>query len=196
MTSSPRPVPVAEAPKESAVTRVSYDLFSHCLHTPPMYSIVNETNADINQLLIAPLTFLSFLLSLALISSRNDELRRKSHTPSRPSSPSTNPSFLARTKSTVNGWIWTERKGGPYDYVRSPDATPDGNEKEKMARNGGKEKEENKWHWHTKQREMMRMEVADAFELRKRVAISMALVLVGAVVAVAWWGWALGVRRW
>lgn len=152
-----------EAPQESALSRVRF---------PELYpKIVYLT---VEQLLIAPLTFISFLLSLALIDSRNHSLRTHSHSPSRPQ-PS---SFLGHLKSFLHSLIYKPAASSPYAYIKSPNKEKDG------KGNGGKgEKgtEEEPWHWHTKQRHMMKAEMEDAFKLRKWVVL---VLLAAGVVAV------------
>ncbi|KAI9053523.1 hypothetical protein LZ554_002478 [Drepanopeziza brunnea f. sp. 'monogermtubi'] len=131
--------PLPESPKESAISR----------------------------LLITPLAFLSFILSLALVDSRNHSLRTHSHSPSR-APPTT---LLGRMQFLLHGLVFKGVSGSPYSYVRSPDAR----EKEKGSPGAGdrgangkgrKEEKEEPWHWHTKQRKMMRAEMEDAFKLR------------------------------
>ncbi len=106
-----------EAPQESALSRVRF---------PELYpKIVYLT---VEQLLIAPLTFISFLLSLALIDSRNHSLRTHSHSPSRPQ-PS---SFLGHLKSFLHSLIYKPAASSPYAYIKSPNKEKDG------KGNGGK----------------------------------------------------------
>ncbi|PVH85813.1 hypothetical protein DL98DRAFT_511348 [Cadophora sp. DSE1049] len=175
-----RSPPPPEAPKESAVSR----------------------------LLITPITFLSFLLSLALIDSHNHRLRTKthSHSPSR-SQPTT---LLGRLRSFLHSLVWKEVDQGPYAYVKSPNLDPNVGDgaRERSAsgsrsprRSGEREREREKekdepWHWHTKQRKMMRAEVEDAFKVRKWVVVFLVLAAVGGVgllVMMGWW--MLGVWR-
>ncbi|KAH7417365.1 hypothetical protein BKA64DRAFT_298917 [Cadophora sp. MPI-SDFR-AT-0126] len=179
MSSPPRsPIPQIrsappEAPKESAVSR----------------------------LLITPITFLSFILSLALIDSHNHHLRTKthSHSPSR-SQPTT---LLGRIRTSLHGLIWKEVDQGPYAYVRSPNLDPNVGQgsRERSASgsrsprrrsgDGVREKEKDEpWHWHTKQRKMMRAEVEDAFKVRKWVVVFLVLVAftgLGLLGTMGWW---------
>ncbi|KAE9381119.1 hypothetical protein N431DRAFT_476023 [Stipitochalara longipes BDJ] len=156
---SPRfrsPLP-PEAPKESAVSR----------------------------LLIAPLTFVSFLLSLALIDSRNHSLRTHSHSPSRPA-PTT---LFGHVKAFIHSVIWKPAPGSPYSYIKSPNSKLT-NGREKEGKGGVKGKEDEPWHWHTKQRHMMKAEMDDAFRVRKWV-----VVFLLAAGVMAFFG-ALGFVRW
>ncbi|TVY85693.1 hypothetical protein LAWI1_G008567, partial [Lachnellula willkommii] len=135
-----RAPPSAEAPKESAISR----------------------------LLIAPLTFVSFLLTLALIDSRNHALRTHTHNPL--SAP------FARIKALLHSLIFKRvPEPSPYSYVRSPDA---------KSGVGHVEGKEEPWHWHTKQRKMMKAEMDDAFRMRGSVMVVLVLVGVGIAVAV------------
>ncbi|TVY52800.1 hypothetical protein LCER1_G006473 [Lachnellula cervina] len=137
-----RAPPSAEAPKESAISR----------------------------LLIAPLTFVSFLLTLALIDSRNHALRTHTHKP--PSAP------FARIKSLFHSLIFKRvPEPSPYSYVRSPDAKSESGVEHVQGN-------EEPWHWHTKQRKMMKAEMDDAFRMRKSVMVFLVLVGVGIAVAV------------
>ncbi|TVY37696.1 hypothetical protein LOCC1_G007257 [Lachnellula occidentalis] len=144
-----RAPPSAEAPKESAISR----------------------------LLIAPLTFISFLLTLALIDARNHALRTHSHTKA-PSAP------LARLKSLLHTLIFKRvPEASPYSYVRSPDA-----KSESGVGNGNVQSKEEPWHWHTKQRKMMKAEMDEAFRMRESVMIFLVLMGVGIAVAVGAFG--------
>ncbi|KAN0122864.1 hypothetical protein V8E51_001190 [Hyaloscypha variabilis] len=146
-----------EAPKESAVSR----------------------------LLIAPLTFISFLLSLALIDSRNHSLRTHSHSPSRPA-PTT---AFGRTKALLHSMVWKPVQGSPYSYIKSPNSKSV-KEGEREGKGGVKRKEDEPWHWHTKQRHMMKAEMDDAFRVRKWVVVFLLAVGVVAVFG------AVGLVRW
>ncbi|CZR51006.1 uncharacterized protein PAC_00881 [Phialocephala subalpina] len=156
--------PPPEAPKESAVVR----------------------------LFITPITFISFLLSLALIDSNNHHLRTHSHSPSRPP-PST---FLGRLQQFFHSLIFKKVEESPYAYVKSPDAKE--GERARSGTRQGKEGEKEPWHWHTKQRHLMKAEMDDAFKVRKWVLVFMALLglgmAIGGTVVVRWclWFW----RNW
>ncbi|KAA8577174.1 hypothetical protein EYC84_007170 [Monilinia fructicola] len=123
---SPASPTFPEAPKESAVVRF----------------------------IIAPITFISFLISLFLIDRRNSSLRLHQH-----SQPRTYPdTFVGRIREFLHKLVF---KPQPYAYIKSPSRGPNAE--------GDKQREEEPWHWRTKQKKMMKMEVADAFKLRQWV---------------------------
>lgn len=134
------------------------------------------------QLLIAPLTFLSFLLSLALIDSRNHSLRTHVHKPPR-APPST---LLGRAHDVVHALLFRQLDAakGPYEVVGSSPGA---------GRGMGKQEP---WHWHTKQKKLMRAELEDAFKLRKWVVVcvlmGLAVGVAGVVVVGGWVGGVLG----
>ncbi|KAH9221693.1 hypothetical protein DL95DRAFT_421582 [Leptodontidium sp. 2 PMI_412] len=150
------------------------------IRSPPSPTAPKES--AVSRLLITPITFLSFLLSLALIDSHNHRLRTKthSHSPSR-SQPTT---LLGRIRNFLHRLVWKEVDAGPYAYVRSLNLTvaADGQERSASSspsRRGGEKDEP--WHWHTKQRKMMRAEVEDAFKVRKWVVIFLVLMAVSGI---------------
>jgi hypothetical protein len=181
MASSPKspvsgfrsPLP-PEAPKESAVSRV----VSH--HFPFPLLLPQSTLADNQQLFIAPLVFVSFLLSLALVDSRNNSRRTHSHSPSRAP-----PTFLGHTKEFLHSLVYKPTSASPYAYIKSPNS-------QASLRNGaGKAKENEPWHWNTKQRHMMKAEMDDAFRVRKWVVVFLVAFGVASTVggvAVLRWG--------
>jgi hypothetical protein len=136
------------------------------------------------QFLIAPITFVSFLLSLALIDSRNASLRHHIHAPSHSPAPDT---LFGQAKITLHNLVYRPQ---PYTYVKSPDILQQQKSGEVVNEQTAKEEP---WHWNTKQKKMMKMELADAFEMRKRVVLVMVLV-VAVFAALAGWlvRWIIG----
>ncbi|ESZ96263.1 hypothetical protein SBOR_3318 [Sclerotinia borealis F-4128] len=132
---------------------------------PPTFHspILPEAPKESAVLIIAPITFISFIISLFLIDRRNSSLRIHQH-----SEPRTYPdTFLGRIQGYLHRLIF---KPQPYAYVKSPyrDQNAEGDRK----------REQEPWHWHTKQKKMMKMEVSDAFKLRQWVVVGMAVVAV------------------
>lgn len=140
---------------------------------------------------------MSFILSLALIDSRNHYLRIANREPSAGSG-----GIIQSIRGFLHGVVFRRKEGGegPYEYVKSPNAgaspgavSPDGGVKGKE----GKGKEE-PWHWHTKQRKMMKREFDDAFEMRNSVAVGIVAVLLGCllgIVGLVGWVWGFVVGR-
>ncbi|OBT69871.1 hypothetical protein VE03_00471 [Pseudogymnoascus sp. 23342-1-I1] len=135
-----------------------------------------ERESPLTRLVIAPLTFLSFLLSLFLIDTYSTSSRRRDRAPTPPS-----------VKDALIALLWRPKPGSPYAYVGGGG----------KSGGGGKGGEREEWVWHTKQRKMLRMEVVDAFELRRWVVVALGVVVVvlgGAGWWVGrwvwgWWGW-------
>ncbi|CZT04647.1 uncharacterized protein RAG0_11039 [Rhynchosporium agropyri] len=154
--------------------------------------------STVSRLLITPITFLSFLLSLALVDSHNYHLRTKSlsKSPSR-SQPTT---LLGRVRRLLHGLVFREVDAGPYAYVRSPNLEVKAGEKRDRSASGhsspspspGRRSGEvdEPWHWHTKQKKMMRAEFEDALKLRKWVVLFLGLVVfsgLGMVLVIGSW---------
>ncbi|KAG9229017.1 hypothetical protein BJ875DRAFT_388228 [Amylocarpus encephaloides] len=138
--------------------------------------------SSISRLIITPLTFVSFLLSLALIDSHNSSLRSSL----RPSPISnTPPSLFCKTRNFLHGIVFREVDGrGPYAYVKAPVV---GGCKD------GRERKEREWYYHSKQRHIMKAEFEDAFQMRNSVAVGILAVVLGAFYAVVMVGrWVLG----
>jgi hypothetical protein len=113
------------------------------------------------QLLIAPLTFVSFLVSLALIDTRNTSLR--GNHPKRPEPTS----LLGPVGASLHHLVYKPVPDpSPYAYISSPDAKSGG-------RAATKGQVEEPWHWHTKQRQQMKAEIADAFRVRQWVLFAL-----------------------
>ncbi|CAG8954372.1 hypothetical protein HYFRA_00005997 [Hymenoscyphus fraxineus] len=121
--------------------------------------------------ILAPLAFLSFILSLALIDSRNTYFRTSSQPPSR----------IQSVKGFFHALVFRRREG-PYEYVGRERGGDGGVGVEKKGGKGGN----GEWYWHTKQRKMMKRELDDAFEIRNGVAV--VLVVGGLVVLGGWRG--------
>ncbi|OBT77883.1 hypothetical protein VF21_03223 [Pseudogymnoascus sp. 05NY08] len=128
--------------------------------SPPRRQQENESS--LSRLVIAPITFLSFLLSLFLIDSYTTSSRRRDRA-TRPAR-----GWGGGVKEALSALLWKPKPGSPYAYVGG-------------SRGQGKGGEGEEWVWHTKQRKMLRMEVVDAFELRRWVvaALGVSVVVLG-----------------
>ncbi|TGO52731.1 hypothetical protein BCON_0136g00270 [Botryotinia convoluta] len=148
---------------------------SPILHSPILPEAPKES--AVVRLIIAPITFISFLISLLIIDSRNSYLRIHQH-----SEPRTYPiTFIGRIQEFLHKLMF---KPQPYAYIKSPSRGQNAE--------GIKRKEEEPWHWNTKQKKMMKMEVSDAFKFRQWVLVGMAVVAAGIgllVLYLANWIW-------
>jgi hypothetical protein len=188
MASRTSSTPLPEVPKESALARVS-DPTPH-LRFQNSRSFIHRdgrdllSNSNVLQLLIAPITFVSLLLSLALIDNRNASLRHHIHAPSHSPAPDT---LFGRVKNTLHNLVYRPQ---PYTYVKSPDIV----QRQKSGEVVNKQTTKGEpWHWNTKQTKMMKMELADAFEMRTRVVLAMAVVVAVFAALVGWLvRWSIG----
>ena len=118
-----------------------------------------QANAQ-RQLIISPLTFLSFLISLALVDAQDQTLRSQLR-PSRPA-PIT---LLGRIKALFHSLIYEPAtSGGAHAYIQTSS--------KEVQRDG------ESWFWRSKRRQLFRSEFTDAFRLRKRVLVAMSTVAV------------------
>ncbi|PSS12802.1 hypothetical protein M430DRAFT_43642 [Amorphotheca resinae ATCC 22711] len=137
-----------------------------------------QEESVIDRLLIAPLTFISFLLSLALIDSRNHNLRYQ-HTPAAAT-------FLGRISGFIHNLVYKPiPDSSPYAYLNSPAARDAKEGGRARATSGETDREEESWHWHSKQRQQMKAEISDAFRVRKWVLYALVGIAASAVVG-AW----------
>ncbi|KAI9842455.1 MAG: hypothetical protein M1837_007124 [Sclerophora amabilis] len=183
--------------------------------SPDSHPAEESQDGLFTRFLIAPLTFLSFLLSLALIDRCNRVSRASLHA----ASPLPR-SFLGRIGSALRSLWATEEPyasqraaaggagAGPRRNAAQATAVgeKEGGSAEKKrdeVREGG---QKDVWTWKTKHRRMMRLEISEALEVRQRVVVGLLVGLVAVVVAVAvmarwaWgtWGkgWAVNVGAW
>ncbi|KAF2644231.1 hypothetical protein P280DRAFT_227843 [Massarina eburnea CBS 473.64] len=149
-----------------------------------------EESSLLNRIIITPILFTSFLLSLFLIN-RADRLRRTkppstntANTTHPPSASLPNPLFTLLTPST---WLNPEPYQDPTTTTTTttPPPTPPRNQNNKRP-----------WHLHNKIRKIAHLEISDALEMRGRVIVGMGVVGL-VVICVAWVGarWVVG-RVW
>jgi hypothetical protein len=111
---------------------------------------------------MTPITFVSFLISLALVDFHYTAMRTHSH---------------AEVPSHMPAWLHQILyRPVPYQYVKVEREV-----KHKPAE-AGSGSSTDQWYYHSKQKKLIKMEVADAFEIRAIV-----LVVLGLVAAVLTW---------
>jgi hypothetical protein len=111
------------------------------------------------QVIMTPVIFVSFLVSLAWVDFRYTIVRSHNHD--------------SGDRGRMPGWLHhVIYRRSPYQYVKVKEAAPQG-------------RDDTRWepYYHSKQRKLMRMEVEDAFQVRSHVLVVMALIL-----AVSTWG--------
>jgi hypothetical protein len=112
---------------------------------------------------MTPITFVSFIFSLAFVDFRYSLIRSHNHA----EQPSRMPSWLHHVLY----------RPSPYQYVRVKDS--------KVAQG---QDEHGNWYYHSMQKKLMRMEVDEAFQIRGTV-----MLLFGLVLALITWGaWVVG----
>lgn len=113
-----------------------------------------------SQLLITPLIFVSFLISLVLVDSEYTSRRSKS-------------SFHKDAAREVSS-----------DSLESDTAFADA--VTSTERDKKRESKEREWHWHTLQRHMLSLELEDAYASRGRVAVVIVVLGLVGLVAALW----------
>ncbi|POR35390.1 Uncharacterized protein TPAR_04398 [Tolypocladium paradoxum] len=108
------------------------------------------------RLVVTPLAFISFLLSLVLVDLHYSLVRLRSH---------------AQAPSRLPPWLHALLfRPRPYESLRHKHRGPSSS----RQLQGGTE-----WHYHSNQRRLMEMEAAEAFEIRSRVLVVLALAAAG-----------------
>ncbi|KAJ4988334.1 hypothetical protein SVAN01_06112 [Stagonosporopsis vannaccii] len=134
------------------------------------------------RIVLTPILFTSFLLSLFLVNAQNRARRTAAHTPPSsyltylfPSSWLDPEPYQEHTDST-----WGRRGAAghvePNDAIAPKDGQLDGTGESKG--NEGRKKRKQSWHLHKKIRKVARLEVGDAFESQGRVIVLMGAALV------------------
>ncbi|CAN8099540.1 unnamed protein product [Discula destructiva] len=138
--------------------------------TAPNKGEVSTRFSTVYNVVMTPLIFTSFVVSLVWVDFRYSLMRSHSHS----DAPSRMPHWL----HTI---IYRE---APYQYVRVDRSRPD------TAATA--ESDWKKYHYHSKQRKLMKMEAEDAFRIRGSVLVVLGVVTV-AIPCVAWqavrWLW-------
>ncbi|KAF3005719.1 hypothetical protein E8E13_006082 [Curvularia kusanoi] len=151
----------------------------------------DEPESLLKRIILTPLLFTSFLLSLSLVNARDRARRAAAHTPPNsyltylfPSSWLDPEPYQDHTDST---WGWRGSTAGhvePNDAIAPKEGQLDGPSDEKRSEKKkakGKRKRES-WHLNKKIRKVARLEVSDAFEGQGRMMVLMAAALVFSVV--------------
>ncbi len=128
------------------------------------------------QIILTPITLISFLVSLALISERNLAIRAKTH--EHGAYPDT---IVGKIRTFLHALVYKRVPTSPYAYVRSPNPSSSA-----VNQPGKANVEKEPWHWHSKQRQMMRAEVDDAFRVRKSVVVVLGTVLLVSLLLFCW----------
>ena len=156
----------------------------HFLHT----CIPLELPPNSTQIILTPILFTSFLLSLFLIN-RSDRARRtqEHRAPSILSYFSPAAWIDPEPYQDPNDTTW-ERRGSTSHYKPHSALNPSQPGSQKDGRNGTKKRRS--WHLHKKIGKVAKLEVSDAFEMRGRVIVLlvtvMVLFVVGAFLSVRW----------
>ncbi|KAI8935920.1 hypothetical protein NX059_007428 [Plenodomus lindquistii] len=128
-----------------------------------------------SQIILTPVLFISFIVSLFLVNHRNRARRRKAHT-----TYSSILSYLAPSSwldpepyqdPTDSTWGREGHPGhvGPHDAIGPP---------MQAAHDGDKQKTKKSWHLNKKIRRVAKLEINDAFEMRGRIIAVMLLMMV------------------
>lgn len=131
----------------------------------PSYPLSSKLQADqCQQLVITPITFLSFLLSLCLIDSyTTGRIGPQSQSP---------PTLRQQVTNVVHRMLFKQNPTYKYrsSHVNTKPTGEIKGEKAEVAKKAGEH-----WYWHTHQRKLMRMEVDDAFRIRRWVMVVMCM---------------------
>ncbi|KAI9749963.1 MAG: hypothetical protein M4579_006661 [Chaenotheca gracillima] len=137
----------------------------------PNFEPADESRETLfTRFLIAPLSFFTFLLSLALIDRRNRAYRSSLH------GPTSTLSKIPIIGRLADSWWPAE----PYSRERKRHVVEV--EREKNPASGERDEKKDVWTWTTNHRRMMRLEVSEAFDLRKEVVVAVLVAVVFALV--------------
>ncbi|ORY65804.1 uncharacterized protein BCR38DRAFT_483484 [Pseudomassariella vexata] len=110
------------------------------------------------QSIMAPINFITFLLSLYLVDTRNQKYW-------------SNAAFRSWLPAWLHPFIY---KPQPYRWADKGPAPPNRNDE--------------RWYYHTRKRKLFKMEAADAFAMRNTVLVGLTLGAVVVSVAIWWLG--------
>ncbi|KAG9196334.1 hypothetical protein G6011_01455 [Alternaria panax] len=187
------PSPPPSPPSTRRRQKKKQDPFEE-LATAPIPSLpsspANELDDDqeplLKRIILTPVLFISFLLSLFLVNYRNRARRTEAHSPG----------FSPLAYLAPSSWLDPEPYQDPDDstwdrrgtigHVEPHNAIgsrPDGQVEEKPK----KRKKKKSWHLNRKIRKMAKLEIGDALEMRGRMIVVM-LVVLGLACATLWMG--------
>ena len=127
--------------------------------------------SNLSKIILTPVLFTSFILSLFFVNTRNRALRVEAHSSSSSSSLF---SFLLPANlepyQDHNDSRWSHRSSTGHSKPNDPKAPKNGREK------GSRKKKP--WHLHRKITQVAKLEVNDAFEMRRRVIMVMVVTMI------------------
>ncbi|KAK0618297.1 hypothetical protein B0T17DRAFT_509842 [Bombardia bombarda] len=129
--------------------------------TPPVPVSANRGDANprdqatLYKIIMTPVIFISFLISLAIVDLKYSVRRSHFHAQERPGRM---PTWLHRLiyRYRRYDYVPLDQHGQPFDSTSNPPS-------------------DSHWFYHSKQRKLVKMEAADAFEIRGIVQVFMAL---------------------
>jgi hypothetical protein len=125
-------------------------------------------------MIMTPINFVTFLVSLYIVDRQYMDERVRRHGPRHAQAPSMQPS--ASSSSWLQRLLYTPR---PYEWVDRRPAPPN--------------RDDERYYYHSKQKKLMKMEAADAFALRRPVILGLALLAALALLLAARLGaWVFG----
>ncbi|KAH7072981.1 hypothetical protein BKA63DRAFT_55129 [Paraphoma chrysanthemicola] len=175
------PSPPPSPPQTRRRHKKRTDSFEKLANTPipsppssPSQGPVADTEKEplLARIILTPILFISFILSLSFVNLRDRAQRTYAHSSA---------SFL--TYLYPSSWLDIEPYQDPDDSRWSrPDSTghvepSDAISPENGEQMDGKHKGKSSWHLHKKIRKVAKLEISDAFELRGRVIVMMVVVM-------------------
>ncbi|KAK3330236.1 hypothetical protein B0H66DRAFT_51792 [Apodospora peruviana] len=121
------------------------------------------------KIIMTPIVFVSFLVSLTVVDFRYSVLRSHYHAEAQP---------VSRMPRWLHRLLYRYRQ---YQYLAVDEyGRPLGGTDESSGGGGGRH-----WYYHSKQRKLVKMEAADAFEIRSTVLVFLGLL----ALCLAWGAW-------
>ncbi|KAH9860549.1 hypothetical protein J1614_011880 [Plenodomus biglobosus] len=183
------PPPSAQATRYRHKKKKKADPFEELALTPVSSrpsspeNLPGEEESLLTKIILTPILFISFIISLFLVNHRNRARRSKAHT-------TYSSSILSHL--APSSWLDPEPYQDPTDSTWGREGDPghvephDAIGPPKDAAGQGqknKAKKRKSWHLNKKIRKVAKMEISDAFEMRGRVMVLMLFVIVLASIA-------------